>query len=221
MKLVVSFSLFSLLKQLQDEVAKHANTEESHRCDDLGEYTHPGSIRGKGKYEAHRLPEPVVGEGCLLVVGKETPIEGIDLGLPDGVAASPEGGEGVNYWQSFCSGGPGEHCCQTSYIDERSKEKDRQTTSSLGDKAGGDGGECIGGSVGDQNFTQSGQTKGTGYKSLSQKELNMMVRLSTYSSEFSIKESLLNSGPEGDGYDEQLLLADHLFEGGHQQLHPR
>ena len=125
MKLVVSFSLFSLLKQLQDEVAEHANTEESHRGDDLGEDAHPGSIRGKGKYEAHRLPKSVVGEGGLLVVGKETSIEGVDLGLPDGVAASPEGGEGVNYWESFRSGSPGEHCSQTSNIDERSKEEDR------------------------------------------------------------------------------------------------
>ena len=77
MKLVVSFSLFSLIKQLQDEVAEHANTEESHRGDDLGEDAHPGSICGEGKYEAHRLPKYVVGEGGLLVVGEETSIEGL------------------------------------------------------------------------------------------------------------------------------------------------
>ena len=43
---------------------------------------------------------------------------------------------------------------------------------------------------------------------------------STYSSEFSIEEPLLNAGPECDGDDEKLLFADHLLGGGLHQLQP-
>ena len=42
-----------------------------------------------------------------------------------------------------------------------------------------------------------------------------MFSSSAYRSEFSIKEPLLDAGPESDGNDKELLLAEHLFEGGH------
>ena len=46
------------------------------------------------------------------------------------------------------------------------------------------------------------------------------MMLSTYCSEFCAKETLLNARPDCDGDDEELLLADHLLEGGHQQPQP-
>ena len=81
---------------LNDDVASHAKDQEDNGGDDLGEDTDSGGVGDEGKEEAHGLPEPVVGEGSLLVVGKETAIEGVDLGLPDGVSDPPEGGEDVD-----------------------------------------------------------------------------------------------------------------------------
>ena len=48
--------------------------------------------------------------------------------------------------------------------------------------------------------------------------MNMLT--STYCSEIRGKESQFNARPEGDGDDEELLLADHLLEGGLQQPQP-
>ena len=45
--------------------------------------------------------------------------------------------------------------------------------------------------------------------------------INTHSGEVSSKETLLDAGPEGEGDDQQLLLPDHVPEGGHQQLQPR
>ena len=77
---------------LNNDISGHAKDQEDNRGDDLGEDTDSGGVGDEGEEEAHGLPEPVVGEGGLLVVGKETSIEGVDLRLPDGVAAPPEGG---------------------------------------------------------------------------------------------------------------------------------
>jgi hypothetical protein len=84
------------LQVLYDEIADHAKDQEDDRGDDLGEDADSGGVGDEGKEEAHGLPEPVVGEGGLLVVGKEAAIEGVDLGLPDRVTNSPEGGKEVD-----------------------------------------------------------------------------------------------------------------------------
>ena len=156
--LLVSFSLFgsfSLLKQLQNQIAQHSKSQENDCGDDLCGDVHPCTICGIPKYEPYWLPEPVVGEGCLLVVGKENAVERIDLGLPDRVADPPEDGQGVDDWKSFDSWSPGEHCSESSGIDESSNEEDRNPTNSFGDKAAADGDECVGSSVGNHNFTKS------------------------------------------------------------------
>ena len=92
---------FPPLQVLNDEVADHAEDQEDDGSDDLGEDADPGGVGDEGKEEAHGLPEPVVGEGSLLVVGEETAVERVDLSLPDGVAHTPEGGENVDHRQGF------------------------------------------------------------------------------------------------------------------------
>ena len=145
------FGIFSLFKQLQNQIAEHSKCEENYCGDDLCEDVHPNGICGIPKDEPYRLPEPVVGEGGLLVVGKENAVERIDLGLPDRVAHPPEGGEGVDDWKSFRRRSPDEHCCESSGIDESSEEEDRHPSSSLAHKTGTDGGECVGGTFDNDN----------------------------------------------------------------------
>ena len=81
---------------LNDYVSSHAEDQEDDGGDDLGEHADPGGVGDEGEEEAHGLPEPVVGEGSLLVVGKETAVKGIDLSLPDRISDPPEGGEDVD-----------------------------------------------------------------------------------------------------------------------------
>ena len=47
----------------------------------------------EGDNEAEGLPEPVVGEGSLLLVGEQNAVQGVDLGLPDGVTHAPQGSQ--------------------------------------------------------------------------------------------------------------------------------
>ena len=100
---------FFSLQLFNDDVPSHAKDKKNYSSDDLGEDADPGGVGDEGKEEAHGLPEPVVGEGGLLVVGKEAAIEGVDLGLPDRVTNSPEGGKEVDDRQSACSWGPNQH----------------------------------------------------------------------------------------------------------------
>ena len=158
--------LFSPLQQLQNQIAQHAKAKEHNCGDDLREDADPGCICGKGKYEAHGFPESVVGEGSLLIVGKEAAIEGVDLRLPDRIAHPPEGGQGVDKWKGFQSWSPEEHCSESSCIDESPKDEDGHPTCSLCDKTGSYGGERVCRSVGHQNLTESCQTIGTGYEPL-------------------------------------------------------
>ena len=47
-------------------------------------------LGGKGDDEAEGLPKPVVGEGGLLLRGEQVAVQGVDLGLPDGVTDPPQ-----------------------------------------------------------------------------------------------------------------------------------
>jgi hypothetical protein len=55
----------------------------------------------KSEEKAQRLPEPVVGEGGLLVLGEEDAVERVDLGLPNGVRHSPQRGQHVHNCNTF------------------------------------------------------------------------------------------------------------------------
>ena len=73
--------LLLLLQVLYHEVATHPQDQEDDGGDDLGQDTHAGGVTDESEEEAHGLLEPVVGEGRLLVVGKETSIEGVDQNI--------------------------------------------------------------------------------------------------------------------------------------------
>ncbi len=55
----------------------------------------------KSEEKAQGLPEPVVGEGGLLVLGEEDAVERVDLGLPNGVRHSPQGRQHVHNCNTF------------------------------------------------------------------------------------------------------------------------
>ena len=83
------------LEILNNDIPSHAKDQEDDGGDNLGEDADPGGVGDEGKEEAHGLPESVVGEGSLLVVGEETAVERVDLGLPDGVRSPPESSQHV------------------------------------------------------------------------------------------------------------------------------
>ncbi len=57
----------------------------------------PTVLWDEGEEVAGWLPQLVVGEGGLLVLGEEDAVEGGDLGLPDGVSHSPQGRQHVHH----------------------------------------------------------------------------------------------------------------------------
>ena len=109
---------------LNNDISGHAKDQEDNRGDDLGEDTDSGGVGDEGEEEAHGLPEPVVGEGGLLVVGKETAIECVDLGLPDRVSDPPEGSEDIDDRQGALSWGPEQHDSDHCQVEEGAQDED-------------------------------------------------------------------------------------------------
>merc|ERR1719400_1988476 len=142
---------FLSLKMLNDDISGHAKDQEYDGGDDLGEDADSGGVGDEGKEEAHGLPKPVVGEGSLLVVGEETTVERVDLGLPDGVADPPEGGEEVDDAKGALGRGPGKHHNDHKGVEAGAKDEDGQPSDLLDDEPKADGGKSITDSKEDQN----------------------------------------------------------------------
>ena len=117
---------FFSLQLFNDDVPSHAKDKKNYSSDDLGEDADPGGVGDEGKEEAHGLPEPVVGEGSLLVVGEETAVERVDLGLPDGVADPPEGGEEVDDAKGALGRSPGKHHDDHKGVEAGAQDEDGQ-----------------------------------------------------------------------------------------------
>ena len=69
--------LSSLLVNLDEGVADHADAEDDDEDDELGDHADVAGV-GEGDDEADALPEAVVREGSLFVVGKEDAVEGCE-----------------------------------------------------------------------------------------------------------------------------------------------
>ena len=70
--------LSSLLVNLDEGVADHADAEDDDEDDELGDHADVAGV-GEGDDEADALPEAVVGEGGLLAVGEEHAVEGCKI----------------------------------------------------------------------------------------------------------------------------------------------
>ena len=211
---------FFSLQLFNDDVPSHAKDKKNYSSDDLGEDTDPGGVGDEGKEEAHGLPEPVVGEGGLLVVGKEAAIEGVDLGLPDRVTNSPEGGKEVDNSKCALGRGPRQHHNDHQGIEACTQDEDGHPSDFLDDESKADGGKCVTNSEKDQNSSNCVDAISTCHKSLQngRKVMNrfFFTSIDTHSGEISSEESLLDARPKGERDDEQLLLPDHVPEGGHK-----
>ena len=151
---------------LNDYVSSHAEDEEDDGGDDLGENADPGGVGDEGKEEAHGLPEPVVGEGGLLVVGKETTIEGIDLGLPDCVSDPPEGGQEIDDSKGALGWSPGQHHDDHQGIEAGAQDEDGQPAHLLDDESEANGGKSVTNSKENKNTTNCVDTVCARHKAL-------------------------------------------------------
>ena len=151
---------------LNNDISGHAKDQEDDRGDDLGEDTDSGGVGDEGEEEAHGLPEPVVGEGGLLVVGKETAVERVDLGLPDRVSDPPEGCEEVDNSKGALGRGPRQHHDDHEGIDASAQDKDGQPSDLLDDEPEADGSESVANSEEDENPANSVNSIGASHKSL-------------------------------------------------------
>ena len=154
------------LQIFNNDIPSHAKDEEDDGGDDLGEDADSGGVGDEGEEEAHGLPESVVGEGSLLVVGEETAVERVDLGLPDGVADPPEGGEEVDDAKGALGRGPGQHHDDHKSVEAGAKDEDGQPSNLLDDEPKADGGKSVTDSKEDQNSSNCVNSIGTGDKSL-------------------------------------------------------
>ena len=151
---------------LNDDVASHAKNQEHNGGDDLGEDTDSGGVGDEGKEEAHGLPEPVVGEGCLLVVGKETAIEGVDLGLPDGVSDPPEGGKEVDNAKGALGWGPRQHHYDHQGVEASAQDEDGKPSDLLDDEPEANGSKSVANSKENQDAANCVNAIGTRHKAL-------------------------------------------------------
>ena len=158
------------LQIFNNDIPSHANDEEDDGGDDLGEDADSGGVGDEGEEEAHGLPEPVVGEGSLLVVGKETAVESIDLGLPDSVSNSPEGSKNIYYSNRGGSGCPSEHGDDNGKVNTCAKDEDGESSNKLDDEPKPNRSKGINNSKNNEDSPNNMNTISTGNKTLETKK---------------------------------------------------
>ena len=113
-----------------------------------------------------RLPEAIVGEGGLLVVGEENSVESVDLSLPDGVSCPPQPGQDVDHGHLVPGRAPGEHHDDDQDVDDGAQDEDWGPSDLLDDKTEPDRGSGVTNTKHDQNSANNVNTVGAGHKAL-------------------------------------------------------
>ena len=113
-----------------------------------------------------RLPEAVVREGRLLIVGEENSVERVDLSLPDGVSCSPQSCQDINHGHLVPGRTPGEHHDDDKDVDDGPQDKDGNPSDLLDDKTEPDRGGGIADSEHDQDSADNVDTVCTSHEAL-------------------------------------------------------
>ena len=155
-------------------------------------------------------------------------IRTVDLRLPDSVGHAPQPGQDEEEVRLRRVGLPSEEGGHHAQVDESAADKDGHPPDVLDDEAEAEGADGVADAVDDQDVAEVLHPIGAGHVALekasrfetSLKKPFFSSESSSHSGEVRSEESLLDSGPERERDDEQLVGLLQVLEGGHQQLHP-